>query len=173
MYDCDQCGFKTGHKQALTKHKITIHDKIKVECKDCNKVLAKTVLKRHMNMFHRENVDILNCDLCEFKTLHKISLARHKDRIHLRVGVKKYPCPICDTSNKERGDLKRHIQAMHMNKELTCGICDFKTSSDRYLTNHKKVVHGPKKFECLHCKFRTASQSNLTAHNLRKHKINA
>ena len=68
MFDCDQCDFKTGYKQALTKHKISIHDKIKVKCIDCNKVLAKTVIKRHMNMFHRENFDLFNCDLCEFKT---------------------------------------------------------------------------------------------------------
>ena len=98
-----------------------------------------------MNVFHRQNVEFFNCDLCDFQTIHKESLLNHKNRVHLRVEVKKYPCPMCDTTIKEKGDLRKHIEAKHTNKKLTCGICDYKSSSNENIGKHKARVHGSNK----------------------------
>ena len=166
-FKCDECDFQTSSSHTLKKHVISEHGDTRT-CKECKKIFHKNRIKAHINLYHNKNVKYNECNLCDFKTKHR--LKSHYDRVHLRKDVRKYSCSMCDTDDKEKSDLRKHIERVHMDKKLNCNVCDFKCSTNTILKNHNKTIHGEKRFSCSFCSYKTSITSHLKRHVRNKHK---
>lgn len=54
---------------------------------------------------------VFRCEDCRFVTKMKFNLARHIKHVHERIRDK--PCPYCEYSCGDNGDLKKHIKRRH------------------------------------------------------------
>lgn len=52
IFNCnfDNCDYKTLREDNLDRHKRNKHEKIKIECSNCGKMMASTSLKRHLDL---------------------------------------------------------------------------------------------------------------------------
>lgn len=106
----------------------------KIKCGLCNKFyLTDTALRRHIREVHDKEKQA--CNICDFKTVHKSCLQRHK-----LTHSEKVECPIC---KKHVASIDRHMRA-HKPKD-SCQICNrsiTKRHMKRQLRIHTRVQHG-------------------------------
>ena len=79
---CKICDYQAAQAVTLKLHVQSVHQKIKIVCKECNKEMSKTSLGRHRKLHH--TTDLLNyqCGICTFQTRRKDSLYRHSLKVH-------------------------------------------------------------------------------------------
>lgn len=74
-HQCDQCDYATDWPSNLSKHKKSVHDKIRLACEECDFTTTNHgVLKKHMNNVHNKERtkrrkgnavrQLLKCDHC-------------------------------------------------------------------------------------------------------------
>ena len=54
---------------------------------------------------------------------------------------KSFPCIHCDYKATQKGNLKKHIEAVHDDIKFKCKICGVKMSQKGYLKRHIKSKH--------------------------------
>ena len=79
-FNCPYCVTSTSEEKSIIQHLKEKHNKTVFPCKICKKLLnRKYNLKRHMNHLHGESKqENLQCPQCEYKTIIKGNLNRHK-----------------------------------------------------------------------------------------------
>ena len=94
-FACDQCPFKTAHKQKLLTHIKILHEKSMGD----------------------ENAKYFDCNQCSFKTVYKQNLRSHISVIHDKVKTRReatgLACELCSYTTFYKWNLKKHIKGVH------------------------------------------------------------
>jgi uncharacterized Zn-finger protein len=138
-------------------------------CLKCDKTfLFKKSLNRHNSTVHK--TERLKClwPECQFETKYKKNLIQHKERLHTKVGQKRFGCEICGQKFNTNGIRVQHIRAFHLGIRYKCDFneCKFETNQRFRLKRHKLIHSGIKKCLCEWpgCESRFATNSNLRKH---------
>ena len=68
---CDFCDFSTSWKRTLKLHAMSVHERVTEACKICNKIGSKSGMKQHMNLYHKEKVQLKKCVPSDLNTQKK------------------------------------------------------------------------------------------------------
>ena len=108
-YKCEQCDFRTRHKNALYTHMHTHSRDRPYKCHICDySAIQKVHLDAHM--YKHDGVLPFQCSLCKYKTATKASLKAHMCR---HTGVKPFKCDFCEYRSARKADLKKHVSIKH------------------------------------------------------------
>ena len=112
---------------------------------------------------------------CEFENCQRSYQSSKALRLHVKSvheGVS-YDCDQCDKSFAQKGDLKRHVEIVHMNmKNFKCDECDQSFGQKAHLESHISTVHrNEKNFKCDTCGKSFGLKQNLNKHIRNVHKM--
>ena len=110
-YNCELCGKDFDYKQALKKHKISVHKEKKK--------------------------GTFQCDLCTYSSDSKAVVKKHKTEVHPS-STKQYFCVSCDASFYSRQGLLRHKSCVHFYKQTELGSVSSNEISIQVETMHKE-----------------------------------
>jgi len=98
------------------------------------------------------------CPKCAYTTKTSSSCYLHYVTVH------GYSCSKCDFTTVLKRDLKKHVEAIHINQELTCTMCSFKGDDMLSLLVHFKDAHRLIIYHCSQCAFQTRWRPNFHRH---------
>ena len=77
-----------------------------------------------------------------------------------------FRCPTCDAKFSSKGDLTRHVKAIHDKiKDICCELCDYKTTLNGNLKKHIEMVHLKiRNIQCNQCDFKCSNNGHLKRH---------
>ena len=152
-------------------------DKKKTDCNICGKTIAKTNLKRHLNI-HEKNRIFFACTLCNKKYTRKDKLSKHiRDgecsRKHLiRTTTENSNLQIPSTS----GVNTRKVSSILKTQENTsrpinngiylCSLCGKQYKHEKNLKNHEDICQ-KLRYECTKCGREFHSRNRLKRHGCR------
>ena len=190
-YVCPTCGKCYKNHQDLMKHcKSKVHDHpdegvypefeliTKGACKLCN--ICNRWVKRlayHKRTHHSEQSRKFVCDICEFETDRKDSLATHQYLKHKVTNRKfskldetfkneqpQYKCFECKKVFDTFSKIENHM-LLRSCEEFQCKICNKIFKQKKNLNQHTRNVHeNTDKFECKQCKKKYAHKTSLDKH---------
>ena len=161
---------------------------MKVGCPECQKVFSNSIsLKRHIKE-HENNENYFQCADCEFKTLRKDNLWRHRGKVHklfltnfdaLRDDVKSSDplmCKMCGQEFDSNSDLfETHIISkacrnvfdnINDDGRYQCDLCTRSYTNKNGLNDHMNWKHRqPQAFKCDVC-----NKAFYNQYSLRRHK---
>lgn len=120
-----------------------------VRCPECDKLLKKKSLVRHLREIHPKNGSIFPCPHCEKQFSRKSNLTRHIESNHSdQVGrktqagdaSKKFNCTICGLYFKQKSHYIEHLQ-IHQGFRFECPHCKKNFSRATTLKQHIQSVH--------------------------------
>ena len=122
------------------------------QCRKCDaEYYSRMEFIKHCKLLHeissKQEGMTYNCDLCDFTSSCKSSLAKHKLSIHDGV---KYKCEYCNHTATRKAHLKEHIQYQHKGFRFKCDQCEYKASRGG-LQSHKKSQHLGVRYGCGQC----------------------
>ena len=135
------------------------------QCKECDaEYSSRMEFINHCKFLHelssKQKGMTYNCDLCDFTSLCKSSLSKHKLSIHDGV---RYKCDYCDHTATRKVHLKEHIQYQHKGFRFKCDQCEYQASRGG-LQSHKKSQHLGVRYNCGQCDYKAKQKCNLNAH---------
>jgi len=154
LFSCDLCDYQAAKKATLNYHKRKHHSDITFSCTECND-LFETELKLKRHLVSKHDIDMLQCQHCEFKALKLKSIETHKMAKHKDLGYGKLEnrrCDHCEKSFKNPSSLWSHTQRVHLDnpkytkkpviekKDRTCPVCN----AVMYLTQSQMTMHKQK-----------------------------
>ncbi|KAF5282635.1 hypothetical protein FQR65_LT14231 [Abscondita terminalis] len=168
VFECYDCGYQTKNKAILQFHVMTHKNRELYKCSLCNFssetldcLNAHLKIHRSMKGSKESGEKIYGCDMCDFKTMYRGNLSRHK-RSH--VNSKQFKCNLCDYRSNHSHDLKVHLIRHTGERPFSCDKCDFKTYFNRHLTKHKRTHSQEKLFKCSLCYYQTYYWPRLKVH---------
>ena len=160
---CPICYKKKTKKKTLVNHIYSVHSNADNQCKKCFQEFAnRNSLRAHMITQHSNLAQTYTCDQCGFTTKIKKTMTLHILRHH-SLGEKNFCCPECPKKFYLETQMKEHIRIYHVQEKFMCSQCDFSSTLKGNLTKHIEAVHGSqeRKFPCDICGklFRTTSEA--------------
>ncbi len=153
------CDYKCPEKYTLRDHHKKMHTKCKKKyycsVEGC-KFKAKTQqrLDLHINRKHDSDAEEFACDKCDYTTVVKGNLLRHKRIQHGEVR-KWFSCNKCEEKWETPRDLDFHLAMAHDidRHRFICGYngCSFASKDTVGMKNHKAYVHDLGNKECDIC----------------------
>jgi uncharacterized C2H2 Zn-finger protein len=122
------------------------------QCTECNKMLKKKSLARHMREIHPKNENMLNCPHCDKSFARKSNLSRHIESNH---------------SDSVKAD-KEQSAPTNKDKKFNCNVCGLFFKQKCHYTEHLQIHQGFR-FECQHCKKSFSRATTLKQHMLATH----
>ncbi len=153
------CNYKCPEKPMLRSHKKNIHKKCKkwFSCTvdGCKfKAKAQQRLDLHTNRKHDSDAEEFACNKCDYTTVVKGNLHRHK-RIQHREVRKWFPCDKCKEKCESRRDLDYHRAMVHDidRHRFICGHegCSHSSKNIPDMKRHKAYGHDLGNKECEIC----------------------
>ncbi|XP_059047314.1 zinc finger protein 239-like isoform X1 [Achroia grisella] len=150
-------------------------------CSDCGqKFDTQNIFNQHIAKHnHIKSKMYLNCDICDFRDIAKISLERHIMKVHPTNLY--FVCEYCNESFKSKNCLEDHVltcsrkfrEKVHSRthsgeKPNECTICHSRYSQKGSLKVHLRTHSGEKPYECTICQYRCSVKGKLKIH-LRTH----
>ena len=77
---------------------------------------------------------------------------------------KKYSCDKCGYQATSQGSLKRHREAKHEGVTYSCDDCNYKAAFKAGLVQHIRVKHEGIRYTCDRCDYEATQSGNLKAH---------
>ena len=92
----------------------------------------------------------------------------HIDVVHEGVIIR---CPVegCNSSFKNRSNIRHHLKQMHSKETFKCQDCDYVGKTQRAVKVHFGVQHGIKYFACEFCDYTAGYQHRIDTHTRTKH----
>ena len=173
---CPICLKKSKDRESLKQHISSFHSNMDLQCKKCFKILVSSDgLRHHMLHQHTNLVETLVCNECGYSTKNKTAMKKHKAIKHSTEG-KQISCQLCPARFYFKFDLNAHMRNVHAEKNFLCTQCEFSTRLKGNLDKHIEAVHGSQErnFSCHICgnKFRDEKQckKHLELHSGKKYK---
>ena len=121
---CDECHQKFQRPADLSKHKNSKHfrrNETTVDCPICGKSFTgATTLISHLDYVHGINASgnsherTFGCDMCDYTSVHRVSIQKHVASIHRIV---RFYCIFCEFFASEEADLNVHLKRNHPGKD--------------------------------------------------------
>ena len=141
----EDCQTKFTSSLHLRKHMESVHDKTKLACPQCKKLVGVNSLASHIRIVHQKQRNS-ECPECHKTFQNKSHLRNHLQRVHLGM---KQACPDC---GKHVQDLHSHRQFVHLKvKNFPCNQCDTRCITSTALKKHVSSVHLDQRSECPEC----------------------
>ena len=178
QYQCKQCSFvdiKSIRTHITAAHKKREIDLIQLRCGLCKIEVDRKNLVGHIGSHENELLEAVysynRCNTCPFQTISKISLNKHKVKIH---NTAIHDCPVCEIKTKTLQKLVNHVIKDHPDFRYTCDIvgCTTKLKSKHYaaLLRHRKEIHETRKlFTCNMCPITYRRNEYLNIHKDNDH----
>lgn len=130
-------------------------------------------LRVHLWRTHTMDVDLFQCDACDYKTdtLHKLGI--HQE---IHSDSRPYTCDVCGKGFKQLSQMKNH-QVIHEEHRQaskatsgwftskTCEICGRTFANSKCLKKHVEAVHiKVKRYVCQYCNHSTARKAMMELH---------
>jgi KRAB domain-containing zinc finger protein len=163
-YFCKKCTDRFKTENELKNHLQTIHLCPIFFCNLCNK---SYITRRERQKHLREDHEIFDCNLCNFKTYEIQKLTVHVSKKHMN--IKKLNCRSCNFQANDIYHLRRHENFKHSDFAFMCAYCDYKTDTKPHLLQHFQCKHSGFKVQCPKCSFSTAYKHHLTSHLQKMH----
>jgi len=78
----------------------------KVTCSECDKILAKSALGKHMRIHQADKW--FSCEVCDKTFVHRTMFERHQI---IHTGTKQFACTNCGKACNRMDNLKRHLKS--------------------------------------------------------------
>lgn len=177
IYECDLCIYASKHSQKVARHRRTVHRGIPtnlsypIAINTTSQSIAETSARTEdgiANPLGTNEIRLLNCTLCEFRTINKMLLIDHIRVAHPTATI--FECPFCSYTHYIKDRFTRH-QRYHKMKHVRCHLCEFRTiykwNLDRHLRHHNdNVTTG---YRCGMCNFSATTRQSVTAHETNHH----
>lgn len=144
---------KFNHPSNRNRHVRKVHGKSLVlfECHICPQSTTfnrSDNLNLHLKRIHgimNDNTSnselLLECDLCPYKSLTKVSIIRHMKLCH-DGNRTVFSCQQCGKPLSSTESLKKHTEAYHLDiSKFACRYCQKTLRSDRTLVIHENKCH--------------------------------
>lgn len=112
----------------------------------------------------RQDVEILECDICQTKVKGKYNLKIHMNNSHMSEDA----IPTCEICSKKVKYLQSHMLQHKTVKPHKCDLCNASYTTNSLLKVHYRKHTGERPFVCFKCGLAFASGSKLT-HHMKKH----
>lgn len=145
---CPTCLKVFSSKGAQQLHVNTIHEKkLQGFCDLCGRVFCSSrYLKRHKELVHENRSNINQRNLpCSVEGCSRMFYTKYQMSLHVKAvheGNPQFQCEQCGKKLIDVTKLKRHIEAMHTNREskpYKCDICGKGFATKDYVWLHKKT----------------------------------
>ena len=183
IFTCTVCEFEATREILLENHKEMKHGEQsdrKTKCCDCEKMFPALFLSRyhicgpqytypcqlcsfvaidleeivsHLVEYHTNDLSILKCDSCDFKSIKRNSMEIHLQTNHknlkVDIGEKdqvQFQCDQCEYKCTLNIKLKNHKKKHHETKEdagrsFKCNNCEFKSNYVLHMWEHRQTSH--------------------------------
>jgi len=112
------------------------------------------------------------CSLCDFSTVAKGHLTRHKIKKHGFVPqTTLFSCESCSYTTKQPAHFSRHRNAKHEGLRFACDLCELTFSIKDSVRIHKIAVHQQVTYSCPACPFVGKRVDSLKYHFELKHSL--
>ena len=139
------CQTKFTSSLHLRKHMESVHNKAKLACPQCKKMIGVNSLASHIRIVHQKQRNS-ECPECHKTFQNKSHLRNHLQRVHLGM---KQACPDC---GKQVQDLHSHRQYVHLKvRNFPCNQCDTRCTTSNALKKHISSVHLDQRSKCPEC----------------------
>jgi len=175
-FRCPKCDFTSTYRKSITRHLLSknthpeeaeaVAVPAELDPMDLDNTMEEETSAEALRP-KEELVDKVQCDQCDFTTVHKKNLRRHVQRVHptttgntsavavpaREVKVEQvaeeeqempavvYACEKCDEKTQNKWDMSRHILRIHKEMKYLCDHCDFKTTQTNKLREHTAKNH--------------------------------
>ena len=110
---CEQCDYNSVRPDDVKRHFEHKHIGREYICEVCSKICKwKSELDQHLKI--HQGLEFC-CYICDFRTVYRSGLSRHKKSVHEGV---KYPCDHCNQYYTQISSLKIHQKLKHANIRL-------------------------------------------------------
>ena len=105
---CNLCDYTCRRNDELKLHNRAVHEKKKqFKCENCvYHASHQWLVNKHVERVH--NKGTYDCDECNFESLKKVDLNKHKRETHVKKA--KLKCEQCSFETTERKELTRHCK---------------------------------------------------------------
>ena len=141
---CETCGKTCDNQRALRNHR-RVHKKI--ECDICFQMITMNHWNRHRSSCHKKLTEgqeppgQYKClfPLCDFTSGLESCLTKHIKKEHGKPVL--LQCTHCSYSTKNKSNLNKHINYVHLVVKEECDSCNKKFNSREALERHKRNAH--------------------------------
>ena len=113
-------------------------DKSKEEKCAVGKKLVPKLPRRKLKGKKENEIELYQCDSCDYKTVNRHHMARHKQSKHLKEFLK---CDKCNYQTKRDDSLEEHYNFEHLGIRYTCHLCQYITANKSRFKVHMKRIH--------------------------------
>ena len=113
-------------------------DKSKEEKWAIGKKLVPKLPRRKLKGKKENEIELYQCDSCDYRTVNRFFMARHKQSKHLKEFLK---CDKCNYQTKRDDSLEEHYNFKHLGIRYTCDFCDYISANKNQLKAHMKRMH--------------------------------
>ena len=80
---CSLCDHRSTSEYYLTEHIKNYHEGRKIKCNECQKLIGKSYIAKHMKIIHNPwEKPLFECKICTFTTKYQNEVSRHNQRVH-------------------------------------------------------------------------------------------
>ena len=163
---CQHCSHVSTSTEEFKQHELTHSTYVRgaFPCEICGAILgSKQSLVQHVEVKHSDEPPEQHfCSKCG-KSFTKYRLAKHIKRC----GEKTIKCPLegCDQAFWVERDLKKHVDAIHLNiKPYHCEVCGDSFAFTHHLSRHKLIHSDARTHICPFCGKGFKQQATLYRH---------
>ena len=146
LFSCSECEYKTKYKRWLPRHVKSEHKKIRYECNICgHRARRKSNIRIHIGRNHSGGNSFINevvlLDEDVIKRNSSEPFPSNDDSLnHFSSEILTKVCPYCE-SKINSGNLKRHIDKIHLGVKYSCLVCKYTVKSKYKVKGHIKKSH--------------------------------
>ena len=165
-FQCGQCVFQSTNDDELLKHVKISHTVITygrdpVETKDEGEDVIEILSQEKKDKPNPISDQSQYEDVSEVRFPEKTEIPCHS------AAVDNDSCKLCNFKSQNQGNLKQHINAVHIGRKFECQYCGQLASTRRNLNNH--IRQHKDKYSCTKCDYKVRTKVLLSEHILSKH----